>query len=170
MRIRHIDLRPFHRVRYLNAGRRGRVVSSVLEITRAQVDALPDGVDAIIVASDLQGVVPNSWRARGANVLLGVELACEMAALADDGELPYPERTGVILAGDLYSAPAGNVRGATGDVREVWLAWAERYRWVCGVQGNHDLFGAEYAASLRDGECQPRAAIPAVRDAVRVHE
>lgn len=64
-----------------------------------------------------------------------------MMALADEGTLPYPERTGVILAGDLYSAPAANKRGATGDVREVWLAWAKHYRWVCGVQGNHDLFG-----------------------------
>lgn len=140
MRIRDIDKRPFHRVRYLNAGRKGRVVSSVLEIFRARVDALPEGVDAIIVASDLQGVVPPGWRSRE-GALLGVELACEMRALAEDGELPYPERTGVVLAGDLYSAPAANKRGATGDVRAVWLAWAEHHRWVCGVQGNHDLFG-----------------------------
>ena len=104
------------------------------------MDELPDGVDAIIVTSDLQGVVPPGWRAKE-GALLGVELACEMRALAEDGELPYPERTGVVLAGDLYSAPAANKRGATGDVRAVWLAWAERHRWVCGVQGNHDLFG-----------------------------
>jgi hypothetical protein len=48
-----------------------------------------------------------------------------------------------ILAGDLYSAPGGDVRGATGDLRSVWSAFADAFAWVVGVAGNHDLFGSE---------------------------
>jgi Icc-related predicted phosphoesterase len=49
---------------------------------------------------------------------------------------------GVVLAGDLYSDPGASKRGATGDVRDVWRAFARSFRWVAGVAGNHDTFGA----------------------------
>ena len=57
--------------------------------------------------------------------------------------IPAAEATGVILPGDLYSAPGGDKRGATGDVRSVWMAFAESFAWVLGVAGNHDMFGTD---------------------------
>ncbi|KFE67217.1 hypothetical protein DB31_8570 [Hyalangium minutum] len=33
------------------------------------------------------------------------------------------------------------MRGASGDVRSVWNAFASQFRWVAGVAGNHDTFG-----------------------------
>jgi hypothetical protein len=117
----------------------------MLPILVGRVEGLPEELDALVLTSDLQGVAP-SWRNGGANALLGVEVAEVLRGLTETpppgrGVLPYPERTGVILAGDLYSAPGGDVRGATGDVREVWYAFAESFRWVAGVLGNHDQFG-----------------------------
>ncbi|MFK7989113.1 MAG: metallophosphoesterase [Sandaracinaceae bacterium] len=142
MRIVNLATKPFDRLRYLNAGRRGKTVSSTLEIVKGEVLGLPKALDALIATSDLQGVVP-SWRRDGANVLLGEHLPDHLVGLAEEGALPYPERTGVVLAGDLFSAPAANVRGASGDVRGVWNAFAEQYRWVVGVAGNHDRFGTD---------------------------
>lgn len=138
VRITRLAQQPVHRLRYLNAGRRGRRESSVLPILLAEAEGLGEGVDAWILASDLQGVV-TAWD--GQSVLLGVALVDELLQLAEHGVLPYPERTGVVLAGDLFSAPGGDVRGASGDVREVWEAFASAYRWVVGVAGNHDWFG-----------------------------
>lgn len=145
VRIVSLDRDPFHRVRFLNAAPRSRgrgVESSLLPVLRGTVDELPEALDALIVTSDLQGVVPSTARG-GANALLGEELAYELAGLAEDRELPERDATGVLLAGDLYSAPGGNVRGASGDVREVWKAFDECFRWVAGVAGNHDFFGTE---------------------------
>lgn len=64
-----------------------------------------------------------------------------MGRLARESLVPSSAATGVILAGDLYSAPEGNKRGASGDVRDVWFAFARAFRWVVGVAGNHDRFG-----------------------------
>jgi len=142
VKITDLHRDPVHRIRYTNAGKRGKTVSELLPVLVGEVEGLPEDVDALVVTSDLQGVTP-SWRDGGANVLLGVALVDELLELAERGFLPYPERTGVVLAGDLYSAPAGDVRGASGDVRDVWTAFAAAFRWVIGVQGNHDRFGTE---------------------------
>ncbi len=140
MRIFELDRQPLHRLRFLNAAPRGGVVSEVLPIVRGRVDALPDGLDALVLTSDLQGVVRST---SGELVLLGIALAEELVRLSDDRAIPDPSATGVVLAGDLYSAPGGDVRGASGDVRDVWLAFRETHRWVVGVAGNHDRFGSE---------------------------
>jgi Icc-related predicted phosphoesterase len=141
MRVLAIETAPLHRQRFVNAAPRGRgAVSAVLPIVRARVDALPASLDALVLASDLQGVV-FSPRFEGQSVLLGVELAGVLFDLAEEGVLPEAASTGVILAGDLYSAPSGDLRGATGDVRDVWLTFALTHRWVAGVGGNYDLFG-----------------------------
>ena len=127
MRILHIDPKPLHRVRYLNARKGGGgVETSHLSILRGRADRLPEGVQAVVVASDLQGVVP-SWRKGGENHLLGEELAEVLADMGQRGVIPAAQATGVILPGDLYSAPAGDKHGATGDVRAVWRAFAESF-------------------------------------------
>jgi Icc protein len=95
-----------------------------------------DERDAIIACSDLQGIVPS--RRGGEAELLGVALAGHLAELAEDRVLPPAARTGVILAGDLYSVPGANKRGGFGDVADVWAAFAAQFAWVAGVAGNHD--------------------------------
>jgi 3',5'-cyclic-AMP phosphodiesterase len=94
----------------------------------------------LVVASDLQGVAPLPSDG-GAMHLVGEVLAEELAALARAGVLPASARTGVLLCGDLYSSPDADERGATGDVRTVYRAFAREHRWVAGVAGNHDTFG-----------------------------
>ncbi len=124
----------------MNAAPRGGSVGAELPILRGTVDSLPGELMALLITSDLQGVAPLPSQG-GALALLGEVLAEHLAELAELGELPPLGRIGVLLAGDLYSAPAGDQRGATGDVRRVWQAFTERFRWVAGVGGNHDLFG-----------------------------
>lgn len=137
--ILSIGPEPFHSIDHFSAGTRDSVVRAGLPFLRAVVDRLPDGVDAIIATSDLQGVVspPGQWRPR----LLGIALAEELAILAELDVIPDLDRVGVILGGDLYSTSEANRRGASGDVRDVWLSLANDARWVVGVAGNHDQFG-----------------------------
>ncbi|HLL22506.1 MAG TPA: metallophosphoesterase [Kofleriaceae bacterium] len=129
--IQHIADTPLAEVRYLNAARRGGTEVARLPIVEAFVDTLPDELDAIVVTSDLQGIAPGAQ-------LLGICVAEVLEELAFDGALPRAQRTGVILAGDLYSVPEANKRGGYGEVAEVWRAFAERFAWVTGVAGNHD--------------------------------
>lgn len=112
-----------------------------LLVARGRARGLPADLDALVLASDLQGIV----RAPGgaAQVLLGVAVAEVLAQLADDGAIPPAARTGVILAGDLYSMPDAAKRGGHGDVTAVWEAFADRCAWVAGVLGNHDDLGGD---------------------------
>lgn len=152
MRILGLEKKPLERLRYTNAAKRGGVETASLEILRASVDSLPEGVQGLLATSDLQGVVA-PWEYGGETCLLGEYLPEALSAWAGDGRFPNPATLGVVLAGDLYSAPAGNVRGATGDVRSVWAAFAASFSWVVGVAGNHDLFGSE--RDLRRFTAQP---------------
>jgi 3',5'-cyclic-AMP phosphodiesterase len=137
MKILKLDEKPFHRLRFLNAAKGGGTESQTLPFLRGVVDRLPDDIDALILTSDLQGVVPFGNTTR----LLGEEVASLYPDLAKQNGFPSPDRTGVLLAGDLYAAPQGDKRGASGDVRSVWLAFADLFQWVVGVEGNHDRFG-----------------------------
>lgn len=112
----------------------GGVSRLTLWLQRGRVSGLPDGLDALLITSDLQGIGEGGR-------LLGEVLADEYLLWAGEGKVPRAERVGVLLAGDLFSVPRANVRGASGDVRAVWRAFAQRYRWVAGVAGNHDTFG-----------------------------
>jgi Icc-related predicted phosphoesterase len=127
---------PVHVIRYLNAARRGGTETSRLSVLRGVVRGLPEGIDALVAASDLQGVVPDP-RTRE-STLLGVHVASVLEDLGFAAGIPRAMRTGVLLAGDLYSLPEANKRGGHGDVGEVWAAFAERFAWVAGVAGNHD--------------------------------
>ena len=135
IQIEHLDGELVGEVHYLNASRRGGTEVARLPIVRGEVGRLGDELDAIIACSDLQGMT----RGRGGPAeLLGVEVAAVLEELAFDGVLPPAARTGVILAGDLYSVPDANKRGGFGSVADVWRAFAERFAWVAGVAGNHD--------------------------------
>lgn len=131
-----IDDDQIREIHYLNAASRGGSDVEALPVLRGALSArLADELDALIVCSDLQGVVPGPG---GRSELLGVQVAAVLEELAVDQVIPPAARTGVILAGDLYSVPAANKRGGYGDVADVWLAFMERFAWVAGVAGNHD--------------------------------
>lgn len=125
-----------HRLLYLNAARGGGSTVETLEVRRARATGLPDTLDAIVATSDLQGIVREPRTCEP--TLLGVAVAEALEELAFDGVLPPADRTGVVLAGDLYSVPTADKRGGFGDVASVWRAFAERFAWVAGVAGNHD--------------------------------
>ncbi|WP_075097455.1 metallophosphoesterase family protein [Sandaracinus amylolyticus] len=131
-----VEPTPCSWVRYLNASPRGRSEVSRLPVHLARAHGLPRDLDALVATSDLQGVVPDPHTR--ASTLLGVAVAEHLVALADDGVIPRAERTGVVLAGDLYSVPEANRRGGFGDVASVWDAFGASFAWVVGVAGNHD--------------------------------
>ncbi|WP_242040561.1 metallophosphoesterase [Coleofasciculus sp. FACHB-1120] len=135
MRIASISDQPIHEIPFITAAAAGhlQVVEQVLPILSAEADSLPPGLDAIIIASDLQGINPTDGR------LLGHRVAEELETLANLGRIPSPQKTGIILAGDLYAR--SDKRGGEGDVREVWQSFSRRFRWVAGVAGNHDILG-----------------------------
>lgn len=141
MQIISLEKKPTHHLQFLNAAKGGGVESQVLSIIQGRVHKLPEGLEAILLTSDLQGVV-RVWHQETTR-LLGEELAHEYIKLSQQRILPDPSETGVILAGDFYAAPDGAKRGASGDVRRVWQTFADNFRWVAGVQGNHDRFGSE---------------------------
>jgi Icc-related predicted phosphoesterase len=140
IRITAIDETPLARLRYLNAARGGGREVSTLSIERARAVGLPEQLRALVLTSDLQGIVPSAGDGR--TMLLGVAVAELLEQLAGDA-LPAAQHTGVILAGDLYSVAEANKRGGFGDVGEVWDAFADRFAWVAGVAGNHDDFGGD---------------------------
>ena len=136
LRVVGIDDELIREIHYLNASSRGNTEVERLPVARGALAApLGDALDALLVCSDLQGIVPGP---QGRSELLGVQVAAVLEGLAADGAIPASARTGVILAGDLYSVPAANKRGGYGDVADVWVAFVERFAWVAGVAGNHD--------------------------------
>lgn len=109
---------------------------------------LPDEVDALILASDLQGVAGHlSADEMHSPRLIGEELP-EMLALLLESYCPRcdPERIVVLLCGDLYGDPAQ--RGSSGDPLPVWEAFRSHFGTVLGVAGNHDMVTAEGKARL----------------------
>src|SRR5687767_14763895 len=103
MQIVRLSEHPFSAISYLNASSQGRAELATLPLTFGEVDRLPDGLDALLCTSDLQGVFVKHDKTI---VLLGCALAEHLFELSsEDPTFPRPERTGVILAGDLYSVP-----------------------------------------------------------------
>ncbi|HET9625016.1 MAG TPA: hypothetical protein VFP84_26795 [Kofleriaceae bacterium] len=136
LHIASIDDTLLRDVHYLSAASRGSTEVERLPIGRGTLAApLAAELDALIVCSDLQGIVPGP---QGRSELLGVHVAAALIGLAEDGAIPSAKRTGVILAGDLFSVAAANKRGGYGDVSEVWGAFGGAFAWVAGVAGNHD--------------------------------
>ncbi|AGL15211.1 metallophosphoesterase [Actinoplanes sp. N902-109] len=134
-------------VPYRAAGPGGVPENLLLSVEQLPVDKLPAGCDVLLAAGDLQGVAPSPMG--GDPVLLGIALADYLDMWADSGLLPPAGRVGVLLTGDLYSAPAADRRGASGPVLDVWLAFAAAgCPMVYGVAGNHDEVAAAQVAEL----------------------
>lgn len=135
MRIVSFQSTPIAELPHRNArpGRGGSYVGGI-PVYAAFVDALPEGLTSLVLASDLQG------RALDGPALVG-EIVPRW--LIDNGLVVAPKEAIALLTGDLYAAPNADERGATGDVRAVWEAFASVFRAVAGVSGNHDLYGPE---------------------------
>lgn len=144
MKITQLNEKPLASFRFQNAARRGGVPTvERIEVLHAECTGIPATLDGIIAAADLQGL--EHWEtARGKPPRLMGEV---IPKLLVDQVLPglnlRAEKTGIFLCGDLYTVPGATKRGGTGDVTEVWDAFGSAFRWVAGVAGNHDTFGAD---------------------------
>lgn len=140
MRIKEIIEKPIGQFPYLNVGggrRKGKILHVRFPVYKAYVDRLPEGLDALVVASDLQGNVKKEDEL----LLLGEVFPQFLKELLEaEFENTKAESTGILLCGDLYANL--EKRGGLGDVRPVWKAFREYFKWVTGVAGNHDDFGS----------------------------
>lgn len=150
--IRILSIEPSPWVGFLatNAGPGGTPEPVEVPLLRGRIERLPAGLEALLLLSDIQAMDLDAAPPR----LAGEAMAERVAELAGAGELPAAERTGVLLAGDLWSDPACAKRGGLGDVTAVWTAFAREFRWVAGVLGNHDRVAGRLPANafLLDGE------------------
>lgn len=141
MRVTQVG-EAFPSLAYRCAGPGGIIRERYLDRHEVLVDALPLGLQAIVVTGDLQG-----REAAPPHRLLG-----EAVADALRGECA-PSGLGVLLAGDLYANEGVDKLGSSGDVGEVWRAFSNDYRWTTGVLGNHDrLKEAISGTTLLDGQ------------------
>ncbi len=131
-----------HAESYLASAPRGLTKQKILQVNRMTSTGIPSALAGLLCTADLQGRDLSSGR------LVGETLA---DALVD--QIPTSE-FGVLLAGDFYASEGADRMGATGDVRSVWRRFAQKFRWVMGVAGNHDLFGtaSEQAAFARESK------------------
>lgn len=135
---------PVHYLPYQNVAKGNRGTERVLWPFYLGEAELPHGLDALVMVSDLQGVVDGK--------LMGPAVFKECRKLLA-GYGCSPDKSGLILAGDLFSDITLKKRGGSGNVLPIWEAAAKGFRWVTGVAGNHDLFGTreEQDAFFREG-------------------
>ncbi|WP_051775241.1 metallophosphoesterase family protein [Paenibacillus tyrfis] len=134
MRIESLGAEPVEWFAYRTATGSGGIEEAQLPVYVGRMSTLPSSVDALIVTSDLQGMMRTT---DGNDVMLGEGLPDYLSLLIgiERSDLA-PDRVGVLLCGDLY----GDLqRGGSGDPSGVWLKFGETFRWVVGVAGNHDL-------------------------------
>lgn len=141
LKILEIDSVPCGYYPYLNAGPKSdvwgkqAVLQQQLPIQRVLTAGLPDTLEAVVITSDLQGLVMEQDSSR----LLGEALPEFLAMLLEIDLGIDPAKAGVVLAGDFYATL--DSRGGLDDIRSVWYAFREHFRWVAGVSGNHDDIG-----------------------------
>lgn len=136
LQIEKIDALPFESIQYFtipSGGTEAEIFS--LPIYSGIIRNLPAAIDAIIVTSDLQGVV----KLKDEYLLLGEYLAGNLKTILD---LYYSKidkgKVLVLLCGDLYTSLVK--RGDSGDPSEVWKRFSSVFGNVIGIAGNHDCF------------------------------
>lgn len=142
MKIIELKPEPLGEIAFLNAGRRpNQFFQDTLFVFHGKVAHMPDGLDAVVVTADLQGrELPGRHSQHGLR-LLGEVMPELVGQYLDALGVNSNANVGSILAGDFYTYPDLRGRGGTGDVTSVWQAFADNYKWVVGVAGNHDSFG-----------------------------
>jgi len=141
MKIEAIDYEPFHMVHHKTSGfnpKGNGPRTRDLPFYKVYVDELPEGIEAIVATSDLQG-----RETGGQNRLLGERISEELETLVSQGDIP--SIGAVLLAGDLYDYPDCHKLGGSGDVAPVWNAFSDAFPCVLGVHGNHDVITDENA-------------------------
>jgi len=128
VRLVALDDQPCHELRYRTAARSDG--AAVLPFLRAHMDRLPSDAHCIVATSDLQG-----REAGGAGRLLGEAVAEDLALLQEMGAIP-PIAV-CLLGGDFFADPMAERMGVSGDVTDVFNAFA-RLAPTLGVLGNHD--------------------------------
>lgn len=147
LRIISLAEEPLETIPFVSAapGSQG-IIYDGLPVYLGEMLGLPEEIEALIVASDLQG---NALSDNGdyTDVLVGEQLAGTLEELLIQ-HLPgvRPEKVLVCLCGDLYGDTA--VRGSSGDPLPVWRAFRRRFGTVLGVNGNHDLLTPEGETEL----------------------
>ncbi|MCL1696864.1 MULTISPECIES: hypothetical protein [unclassified Lysinibacillus] len=140
LKIVDIAKEPLEKLPYITAASKGAGISyEWLPIYWGEVLGLPEELDALIVASDLQGISGHKHKqAEEIPKLLGEELA-EVLSLLFQIHLPDvdPAKVMVCLCGDLYTDLTK--RGASGNPLPVWRAFQSHFGFVTGISGNHDL-------------------------------
>ncbi|MFU1795993.1 hypothetical protein ACM1RC_19195 [Paenibacillus azoreducens] len=157
LKIVDIAREPLEKIPYITAASKGAVISyEWLPVYWGEMLGLPGELDALIIASDLQGIaghenVGAEGVVKGPQRLLGEELA-ETLALLFQIHLSdlNPAKVMVCLCGDLYTDPAK--RGSSGDPLPVWRAFQRNFGFVTGVSGNHDLLTNDGEAELGSAE------------------
>ncbi|WP_238649943.1 metallophosphoesterase family protein [Paenibacillus piscarius] len=147
LRVISVTEEPLEVVPFVSAapGSQG-IIYGGLPIYLGEMQGLPVAVEALIVASDLQGIALSENGGYG-DMLVGEKVAGTLENL-----LPLylpgirPEKVLVCLCGDLYGDTA--IRGASGNPLPVWRAFRRRFGTVIGVNGNHDLLTSEGEAEL----------------------
>lgn len=137
--IKDIEKEPIERISFLTIPP-NRVEPSEynLPIYKGKIEGLPENVDALVVTSDLQGVVVQN----GKDLLLG-EILAENLKLIFDVYFPTinREKTIAFLCGDFYTDLIK--RGQSGNPTKVWRKFASVFGQTVGIAGNHDKFNSE---------------------------
>ena len=147
LRVLAIAEEPLEVVHFVSAapGSQG-IIYEGLPIYLGEMLGLPEEVEALIFASDLQGIALSD-NGDYKELLVGEQLAATLEELLlrqkPDARL---DQVLVCLCGDLYGDTA--VRGSSGDPLPVWRAFGRRFGTVLGVNGNHDLLTSEGEAEL----------------------
>lgn len=138
IKVQEIKKAPVVELPYLTANR-GETIERSLPVQVAVVEGLPETLDAIALTADLQAHERAPKRR-----LMGEVVAEVLPSICREQGL-RPERVGVVLAGDFFALPDLKTMGGYGDIEEIWLAFADAFRWVTGVAGNHDRFMGRYS-------------------------
>lgn len=135
MKITSIDTNPFHQKKYIS--RFNRKVN--LPYIRAYVNKLPIGIDALFATSDLQG-----WPNTASKKVLGEEVGESILALVRSLSI-NPLRIGILLCGDFCA----NHDSEHTEPDRTWASFAEKFKWVVGIAGNHDILGQNNVNNIK---------------------
>ena len=170
LEIVHIHNEPVEVFTYITAAQGSQGIEyKRLPVYSGTIKGLPETIDAIIIASDLQGVTPHNRSLLKGEAdspedenliaklhsktedtqhymqsyrLLGEDLAESLELLL---QIEWPdiqqEKVLTLLCGDLYADPLQ--RGASGSPLSVWEAFRQKFRYMTAVSGNHDIFTDE---------------------------